>query len=210
MRDRDEAARGGRRLRAALFLLGLNACASPGTDTFVREDIVTEPVASAFSVCHGRGCAIVSQVGLAPERWDEIAALFAAPAPDPAAERERIARAIAAFETAVGELTGTSEDRPGNESGGHWSSQMDCIDESTNTTTYLRILQRAGLLAWHVVEARATRGYFLFGWPHTTAVIRETASGQRFAVDSFFFENGRPPVIVPLEEWRRGWRPRTG
>ena len=49
--------------------------------------------------------------------------------------------------------------------------QMDCIDESTNSTTYLRILAGAGLLRWHRVEARVTRGFFIFGWPHTTRDI---------------------------------------
>lgn len=193
-----------RRFSAPLLSL-LCACAT--TDTFVREDIVTDPTPSHFSVCHGRGCTLVSQVSLSPEQWQRIAEVFAPPPADPAAERERIARAIAAFETVVGELTGTAEDRPGNESGGHWSSQMDCIDESTNTTSYLRMLRRAGLLRWHTVEPRATRGYFLFGWPHTTAVVRDTAGGGRWAVDSFYFENGHPPVIVPLEQWRAGWRP---
>ncbi|HXF67919.1 MAG TPA: hypothetical protein VNK67_14630 [Burkholderiales bacterium] len=192
---------------SALLLPLLAACATPATDTFVRDDIITEPTPSLFSVCHGRGCAVVSQVALSPEQWQRITAVFSPPPGDSAAERERIARAIAAFETVVGELTGTADDRPGNESGGHWSSQMDCIDESTNTTSYLRMLLRAGLLRWHAVEPRATRGYFLFGWPHTTAVVRDTAGGELWAVDSFYFENGQPPVIVPLKQWRAGWRP---
>lgn len=47
----------------------------------------------------------------------------------------------------------------------------------------------------------------LFGWPHTTAMVSETRGGARWAVDSWFRENGKPPEIVPLEVWRRGWRP---
>jgi len=189
------------------LLLTLAGCATPGADTFVRDEIITEPTPARFSVCHGRGCDIVSQATLAPGQWQRIAAVFSPPPADPTEERVRIADAIALFETVVGELTGTSDDRPGNESGGHWSSQMDCIDESTNTTSYLRILRHGGLLRWHSVEARVTRGYFLFGWPHTTAVVRDARSGERWAVDSFYFENGKPPVIVPLELWKTGWRP---
>ena len=41
---------------------------------------------------------------------------------------------------------------------------MDCIDESTNTTVYLRPLAANDLLRWHEVGPDATRGYFLFGW----------------------------------------------
>ncbi len=63
---------------------------------------------------------------------------------------------------------------------------MNCIDESTNTTTYLRLFVQGGLMRWHTVEDRATRGWFLFGLPHTTAVMRERASKLRYAVDSWF------------------------
>lgn len=176
-------------------------------DTFVRGDIVTDPAPDGFSVCHGGTCTLVSQVRLEPEQWREIAAAFGTPARDAQEERERIGAAIARFETVVGTLTDTADDRAENQAGRDWHSQMDCIDESTNTTTYLRILARAGLLRWHRVEARVTRGFFLFGWPHTTAVVSELGNGARWAVDSWFFENGRPPVIVPLELWKTGWRP---
>lgn len=176
-------------------------------DAFVRGDIVTEPTPERFSVCHGGTCTIVSQVALDESQWSRIAAIFAAPARDAGEERERIATAIARLETVVGAITGTSDDRAENQLGKDWANQMDCIDESTNTTTYLRMLARAGLLRWHRVEDRVTRGWFLFGWPHTTAVVSEVASGARWTVDSWFFENGRPPVIVPLELWKTGWRP---
>jgi hypothetical protein len=179
-------------------------------DVFVREDINTRPTPAAFSVCHGGTCSLVSQVGLADADWRRISAVFDAAAPDAGAERAQIAEAIARFETVVGRLTDTSDDRAENRLGKAWWSQMDCIDESTNTTTYLRILAQAGLLRWHRVEARATRGWFLFGWPHTTAVISETGTAARWAVDSWFHDNGRPPEIVPLELWRRGWRPGRG
>lgn len=177
-------------------------------DTFVREDIVTDPTPGRFSVCHAGTCTIVSQAGLDEERWAEIAAVFRTTARDAQEERARIAEAIARFETVVGAITGTSDDRAGNQGGEYWSAQMDCVDESTNSTTYLRILARERLLKWHRVEARVTKGFFLFGWPHTTAVVSEVQTGAKWAVDSWFYENGKPPVIVPLELWRqRGWRP---
>lgn len=55
-----------------------------------------------------------------------------------------------------------------------------------------------------------TRGFILLGWPHTTAVISETVSGRRFAVDSWFHDNGQPPEIVALDIWRWGWSPAVG
>lgn len=176
-------------------------------DTFVRGDIVTQPTPENFSVCHAGTCALVTQTGLDAEQWAHITAGFETPARDAHDERARIAVAIARFETIVGVIADTSDDRAENQRGANWRSQMDCIDESTNSTTYLRILACAGLLRWHRVEARVTRGFFLFGWPHTTAVVSELQSGAKWAVDSWFHANGKPPEIVPLELWKTGWRP---
>jgi hypothetical protein len=85
---------------------------------------------------------------------------------------------------------------------------MDCVDESTNTTTYLRMMQLDGLLHWHKVEDRKTRGFLIFGgWPHTTAVISEKQGKKKWAVDSWFYDNGVPPAILPLKKWSDGWKP---
>lgn len=176
-------------------------------DTFVSGDVVTHPTPQHFSVCHGRGCAIVSQARLDEAQWARILEVFAAATRDAPEERARMAEAIARFEHFVGVMTDTADDRAENQPGANWWSQMDCIDESTNSTTYLRILAGAGLLRWHRVEARVTRGYFVFGWPHTTAVVSETGGGARWAVDSWFHGNGAAPEIVPLELWKTGWRP---
>jgi hypothetical protein len=59
----------------------------------------------------------------------------------------------------------------------------------------------------HRVDQRATRGWFILGWPHTTAVVSETGSDVQWAVDSWFLDNGEPPFILPLDVWRNGWEP---
>ena len=43
--------------------------------------------------------------------------------------------------------------------------------------------------------------------PHTTAVIEDIGTGTRYAVDSWFFDNGIPPAIVELSAWKKGWGP---
>jgi hypothetical protein len=63
------------------------------------------------------------------------------------------------------------------------------------------------LLRHHHVADRATRGWFIFGFPHTTAVIHEDARNAEWAVDSWFLDNGEPPFILPLDVWKKGWRP---
>jgi hypothetical protein len=198
----------GRRIRPLLVAVAAFVAGPAIADVFVRADIITDPAPQRFSVCHGFSCAQVTQVGLSETQWFVITSVFEQAAADPEQERAQIAQAIAKFETVVGELAGTSGDQAENGMNGlDLSGQMDCIDESTNTTTYLRILEKAGYLRWHRVEDRATRGWFLFGWPHTTAVVSDRQDGRRWAVDSWFFANGHPPAIVRLDVWHGGWRP---
>lgn len=170
-------------------------------------DMIQNPKPFAFSVCHGHTCARLDTVSLDHEKWQRVRNIFSIPAADPESERRYIAEAVALLETLVGPLTGTAGEKGKNLDGAGQDGQMDCIDESLNTTTYLKMLHAEGLLRWHKVESRSTRGWFIFGWPHSTAVIREAQSDRAFAVDSWFEDNGVPPHIMPLDVWKSGWRP---
>lgn len=187
----------------ALAVLGLSAPAR--ADVFVRDDIVTDPAPDRMTVCHGNGCESLGHVSLTPPQWQEVAGLFPPPGGTAAEEREHLRRAIAKMESLVGTATGTWRDKGGTFNGGE--GQMDCIDESINTTLYLTLFRKYGLMRHHRVEDRATRGWFLAGWPHTSAVVSEVEGGRRWAVDSWFLDNGEPPFILPLEVWKSGWRP---
>jgi hypothetical protein len=166
-----------------------------------------EPRPSSFTICRAGTCAVVAPVSVTPTQWRQVTAALAAPAPDAGTERAQIAAAVAGAERLVGPLTGTEGDVGGTFQGFGLSGQMDCIDEATNTSTYLRMLAAEGLLRHHRFLGTTTRGYFLLGWPHTTAVIEETATGARYVVDSWFHANGRPPEVLPLDQWRSGWSP---
>jgi len=176
-------------------------------DTFVRRDIITDPAPERFSVCSGHTCREVKQVALTSAQWLQVRDQFFPPAETAEDERRDIARGIAFMETLVGPLAGTSNDKGRNFQGVGTDGQMDCIDESTNTASYLTMLVQEGLVTRHSVQDRVTRGFFIFGWPHTTAVIRDNESGERFAVDSWFLDNGEPPFILPLQVWQDGWEP---
>lgn len=197
------------RALVALSLLVLSAASQ--ADVFVRDDIITSPVPNLFSVCHGNGCLNLRQVSLTPDQWQELRGVFNPMARDAEEERERLRQAIALMEKYVGEVTATWNDKGGTFNGGE--GQMDCIDESINTTLYLTMFQNYGLMRAHRIQDRATRGWFIGGWPHTTAVIVETSfsgeSAERrlWAVDSWFLDNGELPFIVPLEKWESGWWP---
>lgn len=191
----------------SLPLLLLLTAASSQSPVFVRDDLITRPTPERFSVCHNGTCDQVSTVSLKKTQWNSIRSLFAASAKTPTMERQLIARSIALFEQVVGQYTGTFKDKGGNLKGIFQSGQMDCIDESTNTTFYLMMLKNAGLLKWHSVEQPSTRYYSIFTIPHTSAVIKENISGHRYAVDSWFRANGKDADIIPIKKWRRGWTP---
>ncbi len=154
-----------------------------------------------LKICHGFGCKQQTEVVITDAFARSVAALFDPPATTPAAEREQIARAIAYLERQIGQVTGTDRDIGGNyDPDRDYPGQMDCIDESRNTTTYLRLLDDLGLLRWHRPVERRYRSRFLIDG-HWTAVVEEKPSGQRYAVDSWFHDNGQPPEIQPLEDW---------
>lgn len=177
---------------------------------FVSDQVNTRPTPDDFSLCYDNSCHTVLQTALSTAQWRQVHELFRVQVRSAQEERQSIARAIALLEHWTGLAAGTSSDRGENRAPGDSSGhRMDCIDESTNTTTYLYMLQQDNLLQWHRVDEPVTRGFFIFGWPHTTAVIRSLDGKQQWAVDAWFHDNGTAPEIVPLEQWRDGWRPGT-
>lgn len=194
-----------RRLFCSLLcLLPVAVCADATVVTRVlRQELAPEH----FDHCQGGGCYKVMTVELADEEWARVREIFVTPAADAEEERQNIAWAIGLMERIVGPKTGTETDRAGTFGNSDFPGQLDCNDESTNSTNYMRMLSAQGLLQYHEILDTKTRGFFLNGWPHTTAVIREIESGRNFAVDSWFHDNGVPPEILPLEVWQRGWRP---
>jgi len=123
----------------------------------------------------------------------------------PFEERRAVAYAVGWMERRTGDVIGTSADRPGMDfSASGDPTQQDCVDEATNTTSYLLILERNGLLKHHTVGTPFSKENLLrgvAGWPHWTAVLRENANGQKWAVDSWIYANGENPAIVEAERW---------
>lgn len=197
-----------------LALLALAACdpAQRPVDSIaeIRSQFsLPEPQPATFVVCHGHGCQTRTAVSLATAQWGQVRALMSPPAPDAALERERIAQAIALLETLVAPQANTGRDVGGTFSGlGRGKGQLDCEDEAINTTQYLIMMHRDGLLRFHTPVGRRWRGNFLNGWPHTTAIVVENASGREWAIDSWFEDNGRPAHVVSGEIWRAGWSPK--
>ena len=199
-------------LALPILLLGQVVAASPRDLIGQRSDLkdqLPNPEPGLFSVCYQHTCAEIDHISLTNDQWNQVRSFFDPAATSAKEERQQIANAISYLEIEVGKKINALDDRGGNLEGfTATGNQLDCIDESTNSTTYMTMMENDGLLRFHQVEKRATRGFLIIGgWPHTTAVISEKHSDRKWAVDSWFRDNGVEPDIVPLKEWRRGWRP---
>jgi hypothetical protein len=190
-----------------LFFAG---CATPGDDPFERDvqsGVDRTPGPVALPVCHGYGCAWRDYVTLSESEWQEVRAGMAPPAANAAAERMQIADTIGLIERIVGAKLGTAEDRAGTPFNWGDPKQLDCVDESINTSTYLHLLGNAGLLRYHTVRDPRRRTGFLRLSQHYTAVIEDNRTRRQYAIDSWFNENGQPAEVVELDRWLAGWSP---
>jgi hypothetical protein len=192
-----------------LVLLALAACGSASEEYRVAGLVPDDVTYETLSVCHGSGCAQRSEVRLDETDWSKVDALFLSPAAGAGDERARIGLAIGIMEVLVGPQSGTRNDTGRNQHSGNRLDQLDCVDEAVNSTTYLRLIAGRGLLRFHDVAPPANRILNLLD-AHNTAVVVDRATGISYAVDSWFFDNGTPAVVLPLVVWRAGWDPLNG
>jgi hypothetical protein len=170
------------------------------------------PQGNEVVVCHAYGCKIKTPYRFTSANIAEIKRTMRSVRRNdsPGEERRAIAYAIGLMERQVGAAIGIHD-----KAGMQWTAsgdptQEDCVDESTDTTSYLMVLQYNGLLRYHTVEGPLGEDNMLYGtmigrpvkyWPHYTAIIRETKTNQRWAVDSWIGDNGENPSITKLEDW---------
>lgn len=195
----------------ALSLLALSGCANelhPDLHYYMKDKRLPAPTQESFPQCQGYGCPMYKMVELNKADWNKIEKAYGKKPKNAEEERQKISSAIGAFEDVVGKLTGTDVDAKGTfiRTG---KGQLDCVDESTNTTIYMMLLKQKGLMPFHEIDQPQIRWPLISGrgWMHQTAVITEKETGKQYAVDSWFEDNGEPAWIVTLDAWRNGWHP---
>lgn len=203
-------------LRFCLIVLAsvcLSACAGNQQvydyKTYLESKGVSQMTPFSFQHCHGYGCKIVTDVVFPRSEWRDIVAVFDPMPKSAEEERHAIRKAIALFEQKVGALVGTDEDVAGTflKVGNY---QIDCVDESINTTIYLELLRQAGFLRYHMIMRPVSRGATLsrgIVWPHHSAQMIDVKTDIPYVVDSWFHDNGVMPHILPYKKWRKGWHP---
>jgi len=177
-------------------------------------EVVKSP-GERVTICFNYGCLSTATMHYDEARLRQIRNLLHG-AQGAAEERARLAEAIGRLLGWAGEQTPIAADRGGNYADDGVYGKMDCIDHSTTTTRLLRMLERRGALRWHRVLEPEVRTRLIFD--HWTAVIEEVPRSPyrddsplaqpRFAVDSWFNDNGRPAVIQPLDDWKDWEGPR--
>ena len=195
------------RILIVFFLAPLSLLAVSGCASFNKQKDLKS--IESFPVCYSYGCKTIQTVTLHKEQWLIIESLFLPKATTPKQERKQISLAIAQMETFIGDITQTKNDLPGTFAAlfHNLVDQMDCVDEATNTTVYLKLFRQRGFINFHKEGHRINRGLFFNGWPHTSAVMTDTQTGAAFAVDSWFHKNGIGPEIIPTKLWYSGWHP---
>lgn len=157
-----------------------------------------------FIHCHGYGCSQKRLIGFNQKEWQKIRSIFSKPSPTAKEERVQIAKAIALMEEYVGKLIGVENDLPKAPIIRQSSKELDCIDETVNTTKYLMFLEKDNLLHFHQVDRPVYKGMILNGvYPHNSAAIQEKETGKIYVVDSYIFKNGDQPNIRLLESWKK-------
>ncbi|MCB1592276.1 MAG: hypothetical protein KDI90_07485 [Alphaproteobacteria bacterium] len=196
------------RRRYLLILPFLLTACTKGQGISLRPFAETWGTPYEFQVCHGFNCTNRTPVALDRSEWENILKPFRTPAADAAEERNKIAQYVGLIETTVQQKTGMKPDKGEARTFERDQDQMDCLDETINTSRYLHFLEKRGILKWNEVADPVHRGYFVDAmWPHNSAAVKEKATGQRYAIDSYYRDNGQPADIVALEKWLKNWSP---
>jgi hypothetical protein len=198
---------------AFAVLLAVTAAAGPATagdiDPAVSAALqnwqLPVPTAASLIFCHGYSCNFRTEIGISGADHARLAELMAPGRASADAERHAIAKTEAWFEKRVAPQTGTAHAKARASTGwgvGGDPTQFDCIDTTANTTSFLVLLDRLGLLRFHQVSTPISR--LLAGGPHFTATIMDKRDGQRWTVDPWTHDNGELPDVWKIERWTAG------
>jgi hypothetical protein len=185
------------------------AVATTASPTIIESDAIskvynqygaTMPIRNSVTVCSGYGCQTIQKFVWNARLYDAVKSFFNN-VNNAEQERKAIALAIGFVETVVGPATGTTNDRPSIDMRGSGDpTQMDCVDEALNSTSYMILMHQAGLIKFHNLSAPNWKGGFM-KWTHYAAVITDVATGVQWAVDSGVGKSGEIPLIIEYSKW---------
>lgn len=196
--------------------------------------LAATPVLAAerVEICYNFACARTATVVYSDEQLERVRQwmLYAS---DAYTERRILAGVLGKLYRWAGEQSPVSADRAGNHEDAELDGRMDCIDHTASTTHLLKMLQARGLLRFHRVSDPVERKSAFGLLQHFSASIEERPGrvqdwrlttqlpeggtrdvggedalrGPRFAVDSWFHDNGQAAEVMPLDQWMEGGGP---
>ena len=188
------------------FLVSMASAADdPAADQLASQfaaQSLPVPTTERVVICHGFACKFRTLIGFGTDDHAELRKIMGK-VTTPEAERAAIAKAVAWYGKRIAPEAGTARARAratANSSGD--PSQIDCVESSLNTTSILLMLQQLGLLHYHHVEPYVSR--MTFDWVHSTAVLADLKTGQKWAFDTWVRNSGELPDVRPLADWYRG------
>ncbi|MGO4707128.1 hypothetical protein AB4072_15290 [Microvirga sp. 2MCAF38] len=181
------------------------ATADPAVRNWFRDQGYVAPLNTVIIACHGYGCVRRTEISVSSGWFSQVGAIMRAGRYSPEAERKALSDAVRIYTTYLATQFGGRPDVPRSPpSLSGINGQMDCLDETANTTSLLLLLKEQGLLVHHDVASPQSRGIFLDGrYPHFTAVIVEVADHSSWAVDPWPRAPGAKPDLLPLEDWQK-------
>jgi hypothetical protein len=204
--------------RVLIVLLSgsLAACTQTGGASEVGRHYVEfgadPPRGNRVTICHAYTCKKQTPYRFRQKDIAEIRAVMSKVKKADTAHEERraVAYAIAHIDVKVGAELGIKDKAGMAFSASGDPTQLDCVDVATNTTSYLLVMQENGLIKHHTVAMTQSKEDLLKGfaqldpvkyWPHWSAILQEKATGQKWAVDRWPFDQGENPAIQKVEEW---------
>jgi hypothetical protein len=192
-------------LGAALLTTGLLAgCTSVVPDGGKVKSASYGAPNKVLTVCSGYGCIFKEKLTVAEGVPTQLQEIMEPGRESAEAERAALKNAIAYMETQAKKSLRfkTTDVEFSYQKHLGKRGQMDCVDESLNTITYLKYLHANGLLRYHTPLKRyAERGLLIDGrYPHKSARMRDR-QGVDWAVDSWKTPNGGLPEVFLLSKW---------
>lgn len=163
-------------------------------------------------VCFNSSCARTEEMVFGAEEMARVRALMeSCPAATLQDRLQRIRIGIWQMEVLAAEHQPLlRNDRAVNDQDIGVEGRTDCVDNATNTTTFLSVLVDLGALPGWTVDRPSVRRPLDLNRVHWTAVAVDETSRVRWAVDSWFRPHGHLPFVQPLADWRderKAWEP---
>jgi hypothetical protein len=189
----------------AFALVACQTLAEQDSLGWYKDRGAVAPQQNKVVICHGFGCVHRTVVTLTPADRTQLANIMAQGKASPDQERQQLKAAVMWFEKRTGPIAGSENDVGGLDmANARVRGQMDCIDEATNTTSLMLVMEQWGLFQHHTVGRPVARGFLLDGrYPHATATLIEQNSGNAYSIDPWPYGNGENVDIMPLSTWSK-------